>query len=99
MTTYTLLVKFERDLEDDEECIRLALEKDGKAFGDVVRRERLLVAQFCKELQAAYDCMDCGLSGHFVVVEEPKLATEIAFEDWQNSDATGGKEKGMKIVP
>ena len=81
MTTYTILVKFERDLEDDEACARDNLKKKGFGKNPPRSLDRLLVAQFCKELQAAYDCDDCSIAGLFEVVGAPKLGDMITDED------------------
>lgn len=77
--TYTILVKFERDLEDDEACVLANLEQ--QAFGEHPPQgvDRLLVAQFCKELQEAYD--DGAIAGFFEVVGTPKVGDRITDDD------------------
>jgi len=64
---YAITVKFTRSRANDAELLKLeGLDLTPKEY----------VSQFCRELQACYDCMDCGLPGDFDV-ESIEIAGEV----------------------
>jgi len=79
--TYTLMVKFERNLEDDKECVKDRLKGNRAVFGKAKTWDEKLVAQLVDELQHAYDCSDCAIAGAFQVMSKPKLKDTITIAD------------------
>jgi hypothetical protein len=76
MTTYTLTVKFERELEDDEAVIKATHEPHYSAhFHGAHTSGARLIAQFCRELQEAYD--ELGMAGHFQVITGPVIGDTV----------------------
>jgi len=79
MTTYQLMVSFERDFDEDCEWL-LELEKTGKISPSGGNVALGLAKLFAWEMQGAYD--DCALSGEFQVnkVQLPDKTIKIIKE-------------------